>query len=116
MVHRHVFLLRVRDFSRFIATLLRPFRGNTGHPRRRAIRPLYRARPHGQALADVYFEDDPGRRSAEKLLTILRTLLGLDPLMRSLSSPLLRHRLTVLTTQAVEDVNLGHLFQVKIAY
>ena len=71
---------------------------------------------NGQALADVYFEDDPGRRSAEKLLTILRTLLGLDPLMRSLSSPLLRHRLTVLTTQAVEDVNLGHLFQVKIAY
>jgi len=71
---------------------------------------------NGQALADVYFEDDPGRRSAEKLLTILRTLLGLDPLMRSLSSPLLRHRLAVLTTQAVEDVNLGHLFQVKIAY
>jgi hypothetical protein len=39
-----------------------------------------------------------------------------DPLMRGLSSPLLRHRLAVLTTQAVEDVNLGHLFQVKIAY
>jgi len=81
---------------------------------------------NGQALAYVYFEDEPGRRSAAKLLTkgaarriaanIANPARTPDPLMRSLSSTLLRHRLAVLTTQAVEDVNLGHLFQVKIAY
>ena len=30
---------------------------------------LHRPRRHGQALAYVYFEDEPGRRAAAKLLT-----------------------------------------------
>jgi hypothetical protein len=37
--------------------------------RQGTISPLFRADYNAQALACIYFEDEPGRRSAAKLLT-----------------------------------------------
>jgi len=41
---------------------------------------------------------------------------GLDDRRCFLSSALLLHRLCVLATRAVEDVNLGHVFEVELMY
>jgi hypothetical protein len=41
----------------------------TALDRRRGGRLLHRPRRHGQALAYVYCEDEPGRRAAAKLFT-----------------------------------------------
>jgi hypothetical protein len=43
-------------------------------------------------------------------------LVALDDPKCFLSSALLLHRLRVLATRAVEDVNLGHVFKIEAAY